>query len=111
MLESLNDEAEILTTVLVLRNPVLFIMLCMFAGGTYVAYNLNLLGPMVQMTNAASNQAVEIGKQKLREFLENNETARAALAMPAKKDSDSISMDTLDSRGKRREKDEDEDDI
>lgn len=96
---------------LVLRNPVLFILLCLFAGGTYVAYNLNLLGPMMQMTNAASNQAVEIGKQKLREFLENNETARSALAMPAKKDSDSISMDTLDSRGKRREKDEDEDDI
>lgn len=110
MPESLNDDAEILTTVLVLRNPVLFIMLCMFAGGTYVAYNLNLLGPMVQMTNAASNQAVEIGKQKLRDFLENNETARAALAMPEKKDSDYISMDTLDSRGKRREK-EDEDDI
>lgn len=82
----------------------------MLAGGTYVAYNLNLLGPMMQMTNAASNQAVEIGKQKLRDFLENNETARAALAMPAK-DSDSISMETLDSRGKRREKDEDEDDI
>lgn len=66
---------------------------------------------MVQMTNAASNQAVEIGKQKLREFLENNETARAAIGMPADKDSDSISLNTLDSRGKRREKDEDEDDI
>lgn len=75
-----------------------------------MAYSLNLLGPMMQMTNAASNQAVEIGKQKLRDFLENNETARAALAMPAK-DSDSISLETLDSRGKRREKEEDEDDI
>lgn len=86
-------------------------MLCMFAGGTYVAYNLNLLGPMMQMTNAASNQAVEIGKQKLRDFLESNETARTALAMPARKDTDSISLDTLDSKGMRREKDEDDDDL
>lgn len=86
-------------------------MLCMFAGGSYVAYNLNLLGPMMQMANAASNQAAEIGKQKLRDFLENNETARATLAMPARRDTDSISLETLDSRGKRKEKDEDEDDI
>lgn len=84
----------------------------MIAGGSYVAYTLNLLGPMMQMTNAASNQAVEIGKQKLRDFLENNETARSALSMPARKDTDSISMETLDSKGKRREKEEeDEDDI
>ncbi|POS78446.1 hypothetical protein DHEL01_v203148 [Diaporthe helianthi] len=96
---------------MVLRNPVLFILLCLSAGGTYLAYNLNLLGPMMQMSNAATTQAVEIGKQKLRDFLENNETARSALAMPPRKDTDSISMDTLDSKGKRREKDEDEEDI
>jgi hypothetical protein len=60
----------------------------------------------MQMANAATQQAIEIGKDKLREFLENSETARQALAMPAKegKDSDSISMDTLDSRGKMRER-------
>ncbi|KAH9893717.1 SEY1 protein [Xylariomycetidae sp. FL2044] len=86
--------------VTVLRNPMLFLLLIIVAGGTYVAYNLNLLGPMMQMSGAAWGQAVEIGKQRLREFLENNETARQAIAMPAR-DSDSISMDTLDSRGKR----------
>lgn len=64
----------------------------------------------MQMANAASNQAVDIGKQKLRDFLENNETARTAVGMPARKDTDAISLDTLDSRGKRREED-DEDDI
>lgn len=83
----------------------------MFAGGTYVAYNLNLLGPMMQMANAASNQAADIGKQRLRDFLESNETARTALAMPARKDA-SVSLDTLDSQGKRKVKgsdDEDED--
>ena len=79
-------------------------------GGAYVAYTLNLLGPMLSMANAASNQAVEIGKEKLRDFLENNETARQALSMPAKaagkmgrqSDDDGISMDRLDRSGKRR---------
>lgn len=66
-----------------------------------MAYSLNLLGPMMQMANAASTQGLEIGKQKLREFLENSDTARQAIAMPAR-DSDSISMDTLDSRGLRQ---------
>jgi len=86
--------------VTVLRNPLLFLMLIVLAGATYLAYNLNLLGPMAQMTNAAWGQGLEIGKQKLREFLQNNETARAAISMPAR-DSDSISLDTLNSRGQR----------
>ncbi|KAK0723246.1 RHD3/Sey1 [Lasiosphaeria miniovina] len=100
--------------VMVLRNPMLFVLILIMAGGTYVAYNLNLLGPMMQMANAATNQAVEIGKEKLREFLANNETARQALAMPATtkpRDSDSISMESLDSRGKRRQQSADDDDI
>ncbi|KAJ8107305.1 hypothetical protein ONZ43_g6776 [Nemania bipapillata] len=99
---------ELLT---VLRNPMLFLLLIIIAGGTYVAYNLNLLGPMMQMSTAAWNQAVEIGKQRLREFLENNETARQAIALPPR-DSDSISLDTLDSRGKKaRPAADDDDDI
>lgn len=55
----------------------------------------------MQMSNAAWNQASDIGKQRLREFVENNETARQAIGM-AGRDSDSISMDTLDSRGKKK---------
>lgn len=94
---------------MVLRNPFLFLLIILLAGGTYVSYNLNLLGPMMQMTNAAAQQAVEIGKQRLREFLENSESGRQVLAMPAR-DSDAISMETLDSRGKRRENTVDEDD-
>ncbi|KAI0137419.1 RHD3/Sey1 [Xylariales sp. AK1849] len=86
--------------VTVLRNPVLFLLLILLAGGTYVAYSFNLLGPMMSMGNAAWGQGLEIGKQKLREFLESNETARQAIAMPARRDTD-ISMDTLDSRGKK----------
>lgn len=82
----------------------LFLLLIILAGGTYVAYTLNLLGPMMQMSNAAWGQGLEIGKQKLREFLESNETARAAIAMPARRDTDSISLDTLDSRGRKPER-------
>ena len=89
-------------------------LLILFAGGTYVAYSLNMLGPIMQMSNAAWGQGMDIGKAKLRDFLENNETARQAINMPARsRDSDSISMDTLDSRGKKasRSAGNDEDEI
>ncbi|XMA10710.1 hypothetical protein WAI453_003501 [Rhynchosporium graminicola] len=62
------------------------------------------------MANAASTQAVEIGKEKLRDFLENSETGRQALAMKGRNDDDSISLNTLDSRGKKKASVEDEDD-
>ena len=93
----------------VLRNPFLFVLIILMGGGTYVAYNLNLLGPMMQMTNAAFNQAAEIGKEKLRDFLENNETARAAIAMPAR-DKD-IGLDRLNSRGKKESSPVEDDDF
>lgn len=86
----------------------LFILLIMIAGGTYISYTLNLLGPMVQMGNAAVTQGVDIAKQQLREFIANSDTARQALAMPAR-DSDNISMDTLDSRGKKANSTESDD--
>ncbi|XXG97738.1 ribosome biogenesis protein tsr1 [Hypoxylon texense] len=100
---------EILT---VLRNPILFMLLIIIGAGLYVSYNLNLLGPMMQMSSAAWNQAIDIGKQRLRDFLENNESARQAIGM-AGRDSDSISMDTLDSRGKKQSRTavDDDDDI
>ncbi|KEY66414.1 hypothetical protein S7711_06157 [Stachybotrys chartarum IBT 7711] len=96
---------------MVLRNPFLFILVIMLAGGGYVAYTLNLLGPMMQMGNAAATQGVEIAKQQLRDFIANSETARQALAVPARQD-EGISMDNLDSRGKRQgeaAKDDDDD--
>ncbi len=105
----LSANQFVLTERIVLRNPFLFLMLLIIAGGTYVAYSLALLGPMMQMANAATNQGVELGKQKLREFLENSDPARQALGMPSR-DSDSISMDTLDSRGKKNDPAQDHDD-
>ncbi|KAK1828302.1 protein SEY1 [Podospora conica] len=100
--------------VMVLRNPVLFVLILLMGGGTYVAYTLNLLGPMSQMGGAAWNQAVDIGKTKLREFVENNETVKQAIAMPAaangRRNGDSIRMDSLDKGGKRRTAEYDDDD-
>lgn len=85
----------------------------MILGGTYVAHTLNLLGPMMQMTNAAATQGVDIAKHQLREFLANSDTARQALSMPPRTDSDNVSLDTLDSRGKKKTNgtEEDLDDI
>lgn len=102
--------AELTRTVL--RNPILFLLIVIISGGLYVSYTLNLVGPMMQMSNAAWVQAVEIGKQKLREFLENNESARQAIGVPAR-DGDSIRMDALDSRGTRapRPADDDKEDM
>ena len=62
------------------------------------------------MTNAASAQAVEIGKEKLREFLESSDTGRQAIGMAGRTDSDGISLNTLDSRGKRKTTADDEED-
>ncbi|EHY54983.1 Dynamin-like GTPase that mediates homotypic ER fusion [Exophiala dermatitidis] len=67
--------------VAVLRNPVYFIFLILVAIGAYVTYTLNLWGPMYKMANAASQQALEEGKKRLREFLEESPTARHAVAM------------------------------
>lgn len=66
------------------------------------------------MANAASAQAVEVGKERLREFLESSDTGRQAMAMSGRKnvDSDGISLNTLDSRGRRKPTvEDDEDDI
>ncbi|KAJ4169395.1 Dynamin-like GTPase that mediates homotypic ER fusion [Fusarium falciforme] len=101
---------------MVLRNPFLCLLILVLAGGTYVAYTLNLLGPMMSMGNAAATQGVEIAKQQLRDFITNSDTARQAVGMPARNDTDNISMDTLDSRGRRvnnnsSQRDDDIDDI
>ncbi|EKD17501.1 uncharacterized protein L3040_006616 [Drepanopeziza brunnea f. sp. 'multigermtubi'] len=96
--------------VAVLRNPVYFIFLILLGVAAYVTYTLNLWGPILRMANAASSQAVEIGKEKLRDFLESSDAGRQALAMKGR-DDDSVSLNTLDSRGKKKTaEDEDEDD-
>ncbi|KAK5136494.1 Dynamin-like GTPase that mediates homotypic ER fusion [Meristemomyces frigidus] len=88
--------------VAVLRNPVYFIFLILLGVGAYVTYTLNLWGPMLRMTNAASTQGLEIFKEKLRDFLESSETGRQAIGMSAKHGG--ISMDTLQPNGTTRAK-------
>lgn len=96
----------------VLRNPVYFIFLILMGIGAYVTFTLNLWGPMLRMANAASAQAVEVGKERLREFLEHSEVGgRQGMAMKARStDDDAISLNTLDSRGKCSARTEDRDD-
>ena len=74
-------------------------LILLIAGTTYIAYYLSLLGPIMQMTSAAYAQGIEITKQKLRDFVENSDTARAAISMPERQGK-SVSLNTLDSRGK-----------
>ncbi|EEQ90308.1 Dynamin-like GTPase that mediates homotypic ER fusion [Blastomyces dermatitidis] len=65
----------------VLRNPAYFFLLFVCAIGAYVTYQLNLWGPIIKMTEAASHQALEEGKRRLRDFLEASDTGRQAMAM------------------------------
>lgn len=65
----------------VLRNPAYFFLLFVCAVAAYVTYTLNLWGPILKMTEAASHQALEEGKRRLREFLEASDTGRQAIAM------------------------------
>ncbi|KAF2084764.1 protein SEY1 [Saccharata proteae CBS 121410] len=67
--------------VAVLRNPIYFIFLILSAILAYITYTLNLWGPMLRMANAASAQAVDIGRERLRDFLETTDTGRQAMAM------------------------------
>lgn len=48
-----------------------------------MTYQLNLWGPIIKMTEAASNQAMHEGKRRLRDFLESSDTGRQAIAMSA----------------------------
>lgn len=93
--------------ILVLRNPVYFMLLIILGVGAYVTYTLNLWGPMLQMTNAATAQALVEGKKWLREFLESSDTGRQALAMSAQEE---IPMKKLNGYGKTvAQEDEDAD--
>lgn len=46
----------------VLRSPVYFIFLLLCCALGYVVYTLNLWGPIIQVSNAMSQQALDIGK-------------------------------------------------
>lgn len=78
----------------------------MLGAGAYVTYTLNLWGPMLNMANAASAQALDEGKRRLREFLEASETGRQAMAMPVN-GGDDIQIRKLNGSGRASEETED----
>ena len=97
---------------IVLKNPFLFLLILLMAGGFYVAYTLNLLGPMMHMANAASTQGLDIAKARLREYIMSSESSSSAqpMAMSGRQGED-IDMDTLDSAGKKKRDSMDNDEI
>ncbi|PNS14463.1 Protein SEY1 [Sphaceloma murrayae] len=98
--------------VAVLKNPAYFLLLALTLIGAYVTYTLNLWGPILRMTNAATQQAMEVGKERLREFLQETETGRQAMAMSSGDTSErrrrdkGYEMQDLDAKGKRRGSDD-----
>jgi len=72
----------------VLRNPLYFVFLILLGVGGYVTYTLNLWGPIIRMSNAASAQGIVVFKERLREFLETSDTGRQAMAMSGSKPSE-----------------------
>lgn len=90
---------------LVLRNPAYFFLLFLCAIGAYVTYQLNLWGPIIKMSEAASNQALTEGKKRLREFLESSDSGRQAIAMstPGSGRAEEVEMSRLNGQGKASE--------
>ena len=61
------------------------------------------------MTNDGSTQALEVGKERLRDFLESSESGRQAMAMSSGQTrGESVRMDRLNGDGKKKR---DEDDV
>ncbi|KAK2787972.1 Dynamin-like GTPase that mediates homotypic ER fusion [Onygenales sp. PD_12] len=95
----------------VLRNPAYFFILFLCSVGAYVTYQLNLWGPIIKMTEAASQQALEEGKRRLREFLEASDTGRQAMAMSgAKNSTEEHEMSSFNRKSAGRRTDRDGDD-
>lgn len=90
----------------VARNPLLILFICIFAAAAYVTYQMNLWGPIIRMSIAAWEQALEIVREKLREFVEAGEGARRERIAIGNRsngtEADAISLQSLDESGKRR---------
>ena len=68
----------------------------------------------MKMTEAASHQALEEGKRRLRDFLESSDTGRQAIAMSASgggRSKEEYEMSDLHKKGSKAADDEDFDDL
>jgi hypothetical protein len=71
---------------------------------------------MYSMANAASAQGLEVGKERLRQFLESSDTGRQAMAMSGgalndNRRDESVRMDRLGADGKKDSKSADAEDL
>ena len=80
--------------------------------GAYITYQLNLWHPIIKMTEAASHQAVEEGKRRLREFLESSDTGRQSIAISGGKGRvDEYELSAVDKRSTQTDAEDDDDDL
>lgn len=66
---------------------------------------------MMKMADAASRQAIEEGKKRLREFLEASDTGRQAIAMSAGREEYEMSNLRKGKNSQRKTDEDDDDDI
>jgi protein SEY1 len=92
----------------VIRNPFLLMFAAIFLAGLYVTYQMNLWGPIISMTTAAWQQGLEVGKERLKEFLLNSEAGRRAVEMEGRPlggrgaaEDEGIKLENLGSDGKK----------
>ncbi|EGV64587.1 Dynamin-like GTPase that mediates homotypic ER fusion [Yamadazyma tenuis] len=53
----------------IIRSPVFFMLALLLGGGTYILYQLNLIKPAIQVGQRMVEEALTLGKQKLKELL------------------------------------------
>lgn len=75
-----------------------------------MTYTLNLWGPIINMTTAASNQALTEGKKRLRDFLQDSEAGRQAIAMTSSSAREQVEMRNLSRRKAKVDGIEEDDD-
>ena len=54
---------------MILRNPILFVLFIILLTGFYFAYNMQMVGPILTITNSVLNQSKTVIKDKLKDFL------------------------------------------
>lgn len=80
----------------VLRNPFFFTLLLVLGAALYVMYQTNLLGPALLVTQRMVDEAVLVGKQKLREFVVDDHGAHLNNLKKMGEGEGSIELDDLE---------------
>lgn len=80
----------------VIRSPIFFTLALLLGGLTYVLYQLNLIKPAMQVGNKMLQETLTLGKQKLKEFLiDDNEFHARNLNKMNNNQREEIEMDDL----------------